>query len=476
MNPSENKQNLDELLSKTVGHGPLKFDFDTWQKQHAHEIAKYRATCKSGASLINKRTIKMKSLILKFTVAAGILVAALTGIGLFDNWFGGNNVAFAQVLKNFQNRNYSFELILAILEENKSPVDSVNRVLIKEPGIMRFDSLAGGLNLSSVTDFNSSKTLILFHQNKTVMIMENPVLNINSGAEGIVGLCTKPVSTLWNLKDGTEKSLGVKDIDGHKAAGFQVSQEDEYFHYEMTIWARTDNSTPCLVEVTATSKQEKQVQIKWTMQKFEMDVQCDDSQFSLETPAGYTLAYQKKLDEMPAKGQASPTAKQIEEALNLWTDGKKEQAIELLLNIDWTLPVEFDRQPYVFTTTEREYITLKAEDQKKVIEEVIASGAVIKQIALHLLDLGKTSAANQEYEKAERFYLTNNHLGELLCKHPDRMIITRLVGIAVQKKTLNECIKLYTQTNNPEKLQAAQKQLETVTAWGDEIKRKASGK
>lgn len=477
MKPSDNKKNLDELLTQTLGRKPLKFDFDTWQKQHSQETGKYPAQSSSNSVTlpVDTRKHKMKSLMTKFAVAAGILIAILAGIGLFDNWFGGKNVAFAEVLNNFQHRNYAFELDLTIIEGDKQNHNSINRAMIKEPGIMRFESTAGGLNLSSVTDFNVGKTLVLFHNNKSAVIMDDSLLNVNTGAEGIVGLCTRPVATLWDMKDGTEKSLGTKQIDGQSAAGFQVSQEDNYFQYEMTIWAEIDHSTPCLVEVVATPKKEQLTQIKWTMQKFEMDVQCDDSQFSLETPAGYTLAYQKKLDEMPAKGQASPTAKKIEEALKLWTDGKKEQAVELLLIIDWTLPVEFDRQPYIFITTEQEYITLKAEDQKKVIEEVMASAAQIKQIIRHLLDAGKKAATNQEYEKAEKVYLTNNHIGQLLAKDPERMIIARLVGIAVQKMTLNELITFYTQTNNQEKLLDAQKQLEIVTACGDEIKRKASG-
>jgi outer membrane lipoprotein-sorting protein len=478
MNPSENKKSLDELLSRTVGRKPLKFDPDTWQKKYAQEIREYQARASSGPGTFSthKRGTPMKSLIIKFAAAAGIMLAVFAGIGLFDNWFGGGNIAFADVLNNLQRRNYAFELVLTITEGDKQHYISINRAMIKEPGIMRFDSMTGGFNISSITDFNIGKTLLLFNANKSAVIMEDSILNDYSGAQGIVKLCTRSVATLWNLKDGTEKTLGTKQIDGQDAAGFQVSQEDEYFKYEMTIWAEVANSTPCLVEVVATPKKEELTQIKWTMRKFEMDVECDESQFSLEPPAGYTLAYQKKLEEMPAKGNASPTAKKIEDSLNLWTEGKKDQAVEMLLSIDWTLPVEFDRKPYIFTTTEQEYIALKAEDQKRVIEEVLASASVMKQIARHFLDLGQQAAANKEYERAEKIYSTNNHLGELLAKDPDRMIITRLVGIAVQKKTLNELVKLYTQTNNQEKLQAAQKQLELVTAWGDEIKRKVSGK
>jgi len=479
MNPSENKKKLDELLSRAVGRKPLKFDTDIWQKKYAQEIREYQVRTAYGAGTlpIHKRTTTMKSLIIKFAVAAGIIIAALVGIGLFDNWFGGGNIAFADVLNNFQNRNYSFELALTIVEGDKQHEDSVSQVIVKEPGKMRLDNATPGLGkISSITDFNTGKTLLLFHQNKSAVMMENSVLNINSGAEGVVSLCTRPVSALWNMKDGTEKTLGVKEIDGQKAAGFQVSGEDEYFQYEMTIWAEVANSTPCFVEVVATPKKETQTQIKWTMRKFEMDVPCDESQFSLQPPAGYTLAYQKKLEEMPSKGTSSSTAKKIEESLTLWADGKKDQAVQTLLSIDWSQPIKFNKKPYIFTMTEQGYISLKPEDQKAVMEEVMQSSGTVREIAKYLIAQGKAAVAAQANDKAEQYYLSGSYLGELIAKDPERIIIARLVGIAVQKITLNELVTLYTQTNNQEKLQAAQKQLQTVATMAAEIKSKASGR
>jgi hypothetical protein len=177
-------------------------------------------------------------------------------------------------------------------------------------------------------------------------------------------------------------------------------------------------------------------------------VPCDDSQFSLQPPADYTPAYQKKLEEIPAKGNTSPTARKIDQSLNLWTEGNKDQAVEILLGVDWTLPVTFDTRPYIFTITEQDCITLKPEDHDKVFKETSASYTSIKEIAKYLIAQGQQAAASGNYDKAEKCYSTVNHLGQLLAKDPDLMIITRLVGIAVQKLTLNESIKLYPQTNN----------------------------
>jgi hypothetical protein len=472
MNPSENKKNLDELLTRALGRDPLKFDLDTWKQQHSQEIGEYRAKRLSGTPLTNKRTTKMKSLMIKFAVAAGIIIAALAGIGLFGNWFGGNNVAFAEVLKNFQNRNYSFDVVLTDPNGGQQQETNIAHVTIKEPGKMQLENTLGGIGkISAVTDLNSGKTLILFHQNKTAMIMDDSVLTPIPG----FNLFSLPVSALWNLKDGTEKPLGTKEIDGQQAAGFAVSQEDNYFQYQMSIWAQVNNSTPCLVEVTAISKQEP-TQIGWTMRKFVMDVQCDDNQFSLQPPTDFTLAYQKNLDQLPATGKASPTAKQIEAALNLWTEDKKDQAIDILMAIDWNLPVTFSGKPYVFSITEQDHITLKPAEQALLLQEVMASLNNIKGFAKYLITQGQAANTSGEFEKAEKYYSTSSHLGELLLKDPDRMILARMVGVAVQKMTLNESVKLYTQTNNPEKLQAAVKQLETVTAIGDEIKRKITGK
>jgi hypothetical protein len=468
MNPSENKKHLDELLAKTVGRSPLKFDFDTWKQQHSQEIGEYRATCKSGASLTDKRTTKMKSLILKFAVAAGIIIAALIGIGLFGT-FGANNVVFADVLRNIQNRTYSFE----VLYEGQG--DKPFRAMIKEPGMMRMDATISIGRISSISDFNSGKTLILFHHNKSAVMMDNSILVPVAGEEDAFNLFSRPVSALWNLKDGTEKSLGTKEIDGRKAAGFAVSQEDEYFQYEISIWAQIDTSIPCLVEVIATTKQEKQEKMAWSMQHFQMDAQVDDSQFSLQPPAGYTLAYQKSLAEMSATGTSSPTAKQIENALSLWSRDKKNEAANALIGIDWTQPITFGGKPTIFTLTEKDCITLKPDEHQKVFDEMSPSFNDIKNFGKYLVTQGQAAMTAGDMNKAEIYFSTCSHLGELLCKNPDLMVITRLVGIAVQKLSLNQLIPLYTQTNNQEKLQAAQKQMQMLDTWKDEIKRQASG-
>lgn len=60
-------------------------------------------------------------------------------------------------------------------------------------------------------------------------------------------------------------------------------------------------------------------------------------------------------------------------------------------------------------------------------------------------------------------------------RNPDGTIIVRLVGIAIEKKTLSEMINLYRTMNDVEKLQAAQEQLRAAEAEGEEIKKKALG-
>jgi hypothetical protein len=50
------------------------------------------------------------------------------------------------------------------------------------------------------------------------------------------------------------------------------------------------------------------------------------------------------------------------------------------------------------------------------------------------------------------------------------MLIVRLMGIAVQKLALNEQVGLYTETNNQEKVEAAEKQLLELNAESERIK------
>jgi outer membrane lipoprotein-sorting protein len=395
----------------------------------------------------------------------------MVGIYQFGNSIDGAGVAFADVLENIRTSSYTFDLTVVTEEQASATVQA----MVLEPGRMRFDTKVGVGKVSSIVDTSKGKSLLFFHQFKTCQIMEVPTLGRDDGVGGIFALCTKPTENLWDLRDGTEGELGEKEIDGQNAEGFKTSQEDQYFRYEITIWANAETGVPIMVKIAAAPVGDHPGSMKWTMSNFDIDVELAEDLFSLEVPAGYTLAYQLSLDELETETEHSAGAEKIEEMLTLWSKDKKSEAVEILLGINWTEAIEFSERPYLFTITEKEYISLKPEGQKQVINEVMATGATIRDIVREILALGQEVMSAKDYEKAERYFEAGLQLGKLLTRDSDYMLIVRLVGIAVERKALDEMISLYMATNEQEKLQAAEKELQVMEAESEKIKKKVSG-
>ena len=452
------KQFLAQLREKSVEEFET---YSTESKNHSH------------AETISIWRIIMKSRITKIAAAAVIIIAVLVGINQFGGSVGGGSVAFGKVLEYFQTFSYTFDLTLT---EQQPVEDFTMQAMVWELGRMRVDCTAPVGKISSITDFNTGRTLLLFHQNKAGVIKKESVLNKNTGAGGIVSFCTKPIENLWNVRDGTEEQLGEKEINGQHVTGFRVLQEDQYFEYDITIWADSESGFPSMVEAIAKPFDESYPSIKWTMENFNVDVEMDEELFSLDLPEGYTLAYQEDLEKLEVKTEPSDESEKIVQMLELWSEGKKNEAIEFLLGIDWTKQIEFGKEPYIFSLTEKGYISLKAEDQKQVMEKIMVTASAMRKIVKEALAMGQTAVANQDYAGAERYFEAALQLGKLLALNPESMMIVRLVGIATQKVALNEMINLYKITNNQEKLQVTEKQLREAEAEGDKIKKEAMGR
>jgi hypothetical protein len=329
-------------------------------------------------------------------------------------------------------------------------------------------------DVSSITDFNTNQTILLFHQDKTAALKSESVLNKNSGAEEIISFCTRPIAELWNVLDGTEEYLGEKKIEGRRVSGFRIIREDHNFKYNIDIWADYKSGFPFMVETTAKHFNESYTTLIWTMEKFNLDVELNEELFSLELLPGYTWAYQENTEDMDAQNEPSIEAQKLIKMLELASEDKFDKAIEVLLQIDWTKPMEFGKEPYVFSISEKGYISLKAEEQNRILEDIHASLTKLRKITFAIIDTGQNAVSDKQYDKAEKYFDTGLQLGKLLEQNQNSMLITQLVGIAIEKRTLNAMIEFYTAIEDNEKLREAQKQLIDMEAIGENIKKQAS--
>lgn len=475
MKHPENNNWLDDALTKALEAKKTEPNFDKWKKTHPQAVE--MLTSREGRESLsptsphNIRGIIMRSRIIKLTAAAVILIVILVGLSKLGPSIDGAGVAFGDVLQKIQGPSYTFDLTVTTGDKTSTTVQGS----VQEPGRMRFDGSVGAHKISSITDISKGKSLILFHQFNTCQI-EVTIPPRDEQVGGIFALYTKPVENLWNLRDGTEEELGKKEIDGQTAEGFRVSQEDKYFRYDITIWAHARTAVPILVEMLAKPLADSPTAMKWTMTNFHLDVDLPEDLFSLKTPPGYTLAYQVGLNELEKGTKRSAEAARIEQMLKLWTEGKKSKAVEVLLAIDWTQTIEFSEKPYIFTITEKEYVSLKPEDGRQVMTEVLATSRTIVEIVREVLPLGQKAMSAQDYDKAERYLGPALQMGRLLMRDPDSTIHARTLGISVERKALEKMISLYTATNQQEKLSAAKKEMQAMIAEMDKIKKQLSGK
>ena len=466
------KNNLErelEKLAQAMGFGESVVE-NVMSRIDARPVAESNQTDKSKNKLLLKRFVMNR--FTKGAAAAVILIVILIGLSQLGPSIDGATVAFGDVLEKIRGRTYTFDLTVVTEDEASTTVQG----FVQEPGRMRFEGSVGLGKVSSIIDTSEGKSLIIFHQFKTCQIMDATILAKDEGAGGIFALCAKPVENLWNLRDGTEEELGKKEIDGQTAEGFRVSQEDKYFQYDITIWANAKTAVLILVEMLAKPLADSPGVMKWTMANFAFDVELAEDVFSLKTPSGYTLAHQVGLNELEKGTKRSPEPEKIEQMLTLWSEGKKGKAVEVLLGIDWAETIKFYEKPYLFTITEKEYISLRREDRIQVMTEVMATSSNIRQITNEVLILGQKAMSAQDYEKAERYFEPVLQMGRLLMRDPDSMLIVRMVGIAVERKALEKMISLYTATNQQGKLSAAQREMQAMIAEIDKIKKKVSSK
>ena len=424
------------------------------EQQTEHEqIVLPRVTGLSfGGKIMTSRALK---------IAAGIIIVAIiaAGIRFFAGSKASRSVAFGQVLRHIQNSSYTFDLT-TVAEGQSSPVVK-GKVL--RPGKLRIDApqVMGGV--SSIADVSAKKYLLLFHGQKTAMTEIPGSEKVPDGA-GPFALFLSPVENLWNLRDGTEKSLGQKEIEGQSAVGFQVQQEDQDYECDIVVWARAETGSPIRVEMTTYNPEDRSQSMTIVMSNFNLDVQLDEELFSLEPPPGYTLAHQKALEETVTDTESTLEAQKIERSLALWSNGQEDESVQTLLSVNWTKPIEFYDKMYLFSLTEKGYVGLRPQDQQQVMKEIMETLKQLRGPVKKLWELAETARANRDYQEAESCLETTLNLGRLVNRNSEGVLLSRSFGLSIQRKSLDEMKVLYEQMNQQDKVQQIEEEIRKVDA------------
>jgi hypothetical protein len=158
------------------------------------------------------------------------------------------------------------------------------------PSHERLETTFLGAKTIQIMDGQKDKVLSLIPAAKTAIIIE--LKNLPPDRENPFGNSFRGLRDLvidaQSGKTIKAERLGVETIDGRPAEGFRIQQGS----HEVKIWANPKTLLPVRFEQRSTTGPEGRT----VMTDFQVDVELDESLFSLEVPSGYTVQQTTQLD------------------------------------------------------------------------------------------------------------------------------------------------------------------------------------
>ena len=139
-----------------------------------------------------------------------------------------------------------------------------------------------------ITDLNQAKTLTLIPASKTatVLTMTNRPKNTKNTSRGPFDSFRRLLLDARDNPRVKRQPLGEKEIDGQRAVGFHFSSQGGDF----SLWGNPKTGLPVRFEVTMGEVDDS---VKMTLSDCVFNADMDESLFSVEPPAGYTVRNQK---------------------------------------------------------------------------------------------------------------------------------------------------------------------------------------
>jgi outer membrane lipoprotein-sorting protein len=235
---------------------------------------------------LNRWRLIMRSPVSRIAAAA-VFILAITGVAMLFQGGGGAAFAFADFAAPIlEAKTVKYKMTVEMkgppartIESEVMVLDGVRVRLVIE--------LPDKSKVVEIQDLSQGKQLFLTPASKTATVLTSTSnLKVKTLGYG------DPLASLRLLlldardKPGVEREpLGEKEIDGRKVVGFHISSQIG----DLRLWG--DPKTGELVRVEMTTGIEGSQNV--TFSDFVFNVDMDESLFSLEPPAGYTVQYQK---------------------------------------------------------------------------------------------------------------------------------------------------------------------------------------
>ncbi|MGD0516208.1 MAG: hypothetical protein ABSA26_01615 [Thermoguttaceae bacterium] len=247
-------------------------------------------------SLITWRWI-MHSPVSRATAAA-IFVLAVTGVAL---WFhaGGTTPAYADFVKPLlEAKTARFKITTETMGVDGGKNTTV--VMRLGPSRMRSES-----DIGETPNNPKSKSVIIWdgYQGKTLQL--DPKLKLATVCDDVDRLKDKTPKVAdilggWGSffldiqkPDVKHEPLGEKDIDGRHVIGFRITTLGGVIE----VWG--DPKTGMPVRIDQTMALMHNLKVKITVSDFELNVDLDESLFSVEPPAGYKVTIVRQTNDGP---------------------------------------------------------------------------------------------------------------------------------------------------------------------------------
>lgn len=222
--------------------------------------------------------------------ASVVFVLTVTGVSMLFRGGGGAAFAFADFAAPFlEAKTVKYKMTI----EMKGPparTTTSEMMMLDGARIRQVTELPDKSKVVMIRDLSQGKQLSLFSASKTATVHTSTKNRKDKTPE-----YGDPWLAVFRmvLRDnpGIEReSLGEKEIDGRKVVGFHISSQP----HDFILWGDPKTGLPVRVEMTMGIEGSTKV----TLSDFVFNVDMDESLFSLEPPAGYTVR-NAKTDHSP---------------------------------------------------------------------------------------------------------------------------------------------------------------------------------
>jgi outer membrane lipoprotein-sorting protein len=216
--------------------------------------------------------------------AAVIFVFAIIGVALLFHG-GGTTPAFADFIEPIlKAKTVKFKATTEM--KGPPPVTTTGEVMVLDATRSRFEmEMPDNSKVVVIQDLSQGKQLTLVAGSKTATIFTFASRDRTRADGDILAGLRSLLLDARQKPDVKREPLGEKEIDGRRVVGFQVTIEG----FPTSLWGDPKTGLPVRLEMTAGMDGS----VKGTASDFVFNADMDESLFSVEPPAGYTVQYEK---------------------------------------------------------------------------------------------------------------------------------------------------------------------------------------